>query len=79
MSSVTTKPEAATSGNWISRLQVFLGDVRSEAKKVTWPSRRELTFTTISVFAMSALAALFFFVVDQLIAFGVQLILGFGG
>ncbi|MCB9943356.1 MAG: preprotein translocase subunit SecE [Geminicoccaceae bacterium] len=57
----------------------FVREVRQELAKVTWPSRRELTFTTISVFAMSALAALFFFVVDQLIAFGVQLILGFGG
>ena len=34
--------------------------------------------TTLSVLAMSALAALFFFVVDQVIAFGVQLILGWG-
>jgi preprotein translocase subunit SecE len=34
--------------------------------------------TTLSVLAMSALAALFFFVVDQIIAFGVQLILGLG-
>ena len=34
--------------------------------------------TTLSVLAMSALAALFFFVVDQVIAFGVQLMLGLG-
>ncbi|MEO1020405.1 MAG: preprotein translocase subunit SecE [Pseudomonadota bacterium] len=46
--------------------------------KVTWPGRRELVFTTISVLVMSALAALFFFLVDQILAWGVQLILGLG-
>lgn len=56
----------------------FIREVRQELAKVTWPSRRELIATTVSVFAMSALAALFFFVVDQVIAFAVQLILGVG-
>ena len=57
----------------------FVREVRQELNKVTWPSRRELTFTTISVLAMSAVAALFFFLIDQIIAWGVQLILGLGG
>ena len=56
----------------------FIREVRQELAKVTWPSRRELIATTVSVFAMSALAALFFFVVDQVIAVAVQLILGVG-
>jgi preprotein translocase subunit SecE len=56
----------------------FIREVRQELAKVTWPSRRELVATTVSVFAMSALAALFFFVVDQVIAVAVQLILGVG-
>ena len=34
--------------------------------------------TTLSVLAMSALAALFFFVVDQIIAYAIQLVLGLG-
>ncbi len=57
----------------------FVREVRQEVAKVTWPTRRELTFTTLSVLAMSAIAALFFFLVDQLIAWGVQLVLGLGG
>jgi len=57
----------------------FVREVRQELAKVTWPSRRELTVTTISVFAMAALAALFFFVVDQLLAWLVRLVLGIGG
>jgi preprotein translocase subunit SecE len=57
----------------------FVREVRQEVSKVTWPNRKELLFTTISVLAMSALAALFFFLVDQIIAWVVQLILGLGG
>ncbi len=57
----------------------FVREVRQEVSKVTWPSRNELLVTTISVLAMSAVAALFFFLVDQLIAFAIQTILGLGG
>ena len=46
----------------------FIREVRQELAKVTWPTRKELVATTLSVLAMSALAALFFFVVDQVIA-----------
>lgn len=75
MSSVTTKPEAATSGNWLSRLQVFLGDVKSEAKKVTWPSRDEVRDATIAVVIASALLAVFIFGVDQIMNFLIKAIL----
>jgi preprotein translocase subunit SecE len=57
----------------------FVREVRQEISKVTWPTRKELAVTTVSVFVMAILAALFFFVVDQIIAWIVQLILGFGG
>lgn len=56
----------------------FIREVRQELAKVTWPNRRELVATTLSVVAMSAVAALFFFVVDQVIAVAVQVILGLG-
>jgi preprotein translocase subunit SecE len=56
----------------------FVREVRQELAKVTWPTRKELVVTTVSVFAMAFLAALFFFAVDQIIAWLVQLILGFG-
>lgn len=57
----------------------FVREVRQELAKVTWPSRRELIYTTASVLVMSGLAAIFFFLVDQIIAFGVRLVLGIGG
>ena len=56
----------------------FVREVRQELSKVTRPTRKELIVTTASVFAMAIAAALFFFVIDQIIAWVVQLILGIG-
>ena len=57
----------------------FPKQVRQEAAKVTWPSRKETLITTAMVFAMSILAAIFFVVVDSLLNYGVGKILGIGG
>lgn len=54
----------------------FLQQVRSETKKVTWPSRRETVISTIMVFVMVFLAAVFFFAADQLMGWLVGLVLG---
>ncbi|MBC7636478.1 MAG: preprotein translocase subunit SecE [Acetobacteraceae bacterium] len=56
----------------------FLRDVRLEATKVTWPSRKETLVTTGLVFALSTLAAIFFFVADQVIGLAIRAIFGFG-
>ncbi len=56
----------------------FLQDVRTEAGKVTWPTRRETVITTILVVVMCVFASLFLFTVDQAIHLGINLILGFG-
>jgi preprotein translocase subunit SecE len=56
----------------------FLQQVRSEASKVTWPTRKETTVTTAMVFVMVVLASLFFLVVDQIVAWAVRLVLGIG-
>jgi len=45
----------------------FVREVRQEVSRVTWPSRKETLVTTGLVLAMSALAAVFFLVADQLI------------
>jgi preprotein translocase subunit SecE len=57
----------------------FARQVRQETNKVTWPTRKETLVTTAMVFAMSSLAAIFFFVVDWVVSHGVRLILGLGG
>ncbi len=56
----------------------FIQDVRTEAGKVTWPTRRETTITTIMVLIMVVLAAVFFVAVDEIIHFVVSLALGYG-
>ena len=56
----------------------FLRDVRAEVGKITWPSRKETMVTTGLVFALSGLAALFFFVADQVIGIGVRALFGVG-
>lgn len=56
----------------------FLQQVRSETAKVTWPSRRETMISTAMVLAFAALAMIFFFAADQIMAYGVELILGIG-
>ena len=55
----------------------FIQDVRSEAAKVTWPSRRETMVTTLMVLIMVVLAAVFFVAVDEIIHFVVSLVLGY--
>jgi len=57
---------------------VFIQQVRSEASKVTWPSRRETMISTLMVLVFAVIASIFFFAADQLMAFGVELILGIG-
>ena len=57
----------------------FIQQVRSEAAKVTWPTRRETAITTLMVFVMVSLATIFFFVADQIMGWGVGLLLGTSG
>ncbi|WP_439577380.1 preprotein translocase subunit SecE [Elioraea sp.] len=56
----------------------YVRQVRQEVSKVTWPSRKETLITTGLVFVLSILAAVFFFLVDQVIGLGVRAIFGFG-
>ncbi len=57
----------------------FVREVRQEASKVTWPSRKETGVTTAMVFVMVFLAAVFLFMVDWILSLGIQAILGIGG
>ncbi|MFP6756959.1 MAG: preprotein translocase subunit SecE [Alphaproteobacteria bacterium] len=58
---------------------VFLRQVRQEVSKVTWPTRKETGVTTVMVFVMVTLAAVFFLIVDKIISLGIQGVLGIGG
>ena len=49
--------------------------VRSEASKVVWPSRRETMMTAVMVLIMTALLAVFFLGVDSVFSTIVQFLL----
>ena len=54
----------------------FLQQVRSEVGKIHWPTRREVILTTIMVFILAALVAVFFSLVDLGIRSGLRLLIG---
>jgi preprotein translocase subunit SecE len=57
----------------------FVRQVRQEVSKVTWSNRKDTGVGTLMVFVMVTLAAIFFFIVDQLLSWGVKFLLGLGG
>ena len=56
----------------------FMQEVRQEVAKVTWPTRKVVSITTLMVLIMVALASIFFLLVDQTLSWIVRLVLGFG-
>ena len=61
----------------ISPMQ-FLRQVKQEAKKVTWPTRKEVVPTCTMVIILVAVATAFFFTVDLVLGWGVDKILKLG-
>ena len=57
----------------------FVRQVRQEASKVTWPTRKEVGVTTVMVFIAVTLAALFFLLVDVIAGRVIGFILGLLG
>ena len=54
----------------------FAREVREETSKVTWPTRRETMISTVMVLIMVALASVLFFLVDSILHYGVNAVLG---
>ena len=57
----------------------FIQQTRAEVSKVVWPTRREVLLTTVMVFIMATLTAIFFALVDVVIRYGLQGVLTFFG
>ena len=57
----------------------FVRQVRQEINRITWATKRETMFASMSVFVMALIASLFFFLVDLLLSNIVQALLSFGG
>ena len=58
---------------------LLMRQVRQEARRVTWPDRKETSVSTAMVLVMVTLASTFFFVVDQLAQLGIRGILSLAG
>ncbi|GBR36101.1 MULTISPECIES: preprotein translocase subunit SecE [Gluconobacter] len=72
------KPAPQKSGSGFN-LVAYVRDVRAEAKRVTWPTRRNTLITSGAVLAMVTVTCIFFFIVDQVIGLGVRGLFGVGG
>ncbi len=57
----------------------FINETRAEIAKVIWPTRREVVLTTVMVFILAALTAIFFSLVDWIIRSGLTGVLGYFG
>lgn len=55
---------------------LFIKQVKSEAKKIVWPSRREATISMISVCMMVFVSSIVLFLMDRLIEFSVWRFIG---
>ena len=54
----------------------FIREVRQEASKIVWPSRKETTVSTVMVLILVVISAAFFWFVDSMISAAVKAILG---
>ncbi len=57
----------------------FIREVRQETSKVTWPTRKETTISTAMVLVLTVIMAIFFLLVDNIVRWAVELVLGMGG
>ena len=53
----------------------FIQQVREEAAKISWPSRKETMISTVMVMIMVTLASIFFLIVDFLLKTGIDKLL----
>ena len=57
----------------------FVQQTRAEISKIVWPTHREVLLTTVMVFIMATLTAIFFAIVDIVIRSGLQGVLSLFG
>ena len=57
----------------------FVIDARVELRKIVWPTRKETGMTTLAVFLFVAVAGVFFYLVDLVLAWATRHLTGQGG
>jgi preprotein translocase subunit SecE len=58
--------------NWIQSTREYLTDVRSEMRRVTWPSRKQVESTTVVVILSVFVFAAYFEIIDKFLQSTVQ-------
>ena len=53
----------------------FLQEVKQEAFKITWPTKKDTVTGSLMVFGLASLDAVFFLLLDQILRFLLNLIL----
>jgi len=61
-----------TISSWPKRLIGFYGDVKTELKKVTWPSKKEVYGTTMVVIVTVIFFGVYLFAVDLILKAGIE-------
>ena len=53
----------------------FFQEVKNEAFKVSWPTKKDTLMGAVMVFGLATIAALFFLLLDQILKFLLNLVL----
>ena len=53
--------------NWLENTRAYIGDIRSEMRRVTWPSRKQVESTTLVVILSVFAFAAYFKLVDKIV------------
>ena len=53
----------------------FIQEVKQEAYRITWPTKKETMTGALMVFALASIAAIFFLLLDQILRFLLNFIL----
>ena len=53
----------------------FIQEVKQEAFKITWPTKKDTLTGSLMVFVLASLAAVFFLLLDQILRFFLNIIL----
>ena len=72
---VGSSPSAPANNKRMKNPLKFLQEVKQEAFRITWPTKKETLTGALMVFALASVAALFFLLLDQILRFLLNIVL----
>ena len=73
----TNKPAKAKKPSIFSRIRNWFRELKSEVKKIVWPTRQQTVNNTLVVIACVIIVGIFIWIIDILFGLGVQTLLSF--